>query len=208
MNAPANPLSFQSSSGSGISSRARIGHVNLRVTNIDRATDFYRDVLGFTVTCYGPSTGLPIVFLALSDYHHHVALNWFYDSSSNASSIRPGGLNHLAIVYPDELSLAQAVERVLLHGELIEDARDHGSTLSVYLRDPDGNGIELYCDRPRSQWFDAMGELVLRSEPIHIDKWLMETLARASQVCVSSSDLHELWRFHDGKGDAVSADVC
>ena len=191
MNAPANPLSFQSSSGSGISSRAQIGHVNLRVTNIDRATDFYRDVLGFTVTCYGPSTGLPIVFLALSDYHHHVALNWFYDSNSNASSIRPGGLNHFAIVYPDEPSLAQAVERVLLHGELIEDARDHGSTLSVYLRDPDGNGIELYCDRPRSRWFDAMGELVLSSEPIHIDKWLTEMLARTSQVCISSSDLHE-----------------
>jgi catechol 2,3-dioxygenase len=184
------PVKFQSLSGYEMPSRARIGHVNLRVADLDRATDFYRDVLGFTITCYGPAMGLPIVFMALGDYHHHVALNWFYEGSSNCGSARHGGLNHFAIVHPDEPSLASAVERLLSHGDLIEDARDHGSTLSVYLRDPDGNGIELYCDRPRSQWFDALGQLVVKSEALQIEKWLEEVFIPV-ECHVHSSHFHE-----------------
>jgi catechol 2,3-dioxygenase len=192
MNLLGEPVKSQSSSGYEMSSRARIGHLNLRVTNLDRATDFYRDVLGLTVTCYGPAIGLPIVFLAFGAYHHHVALNWFYDDSSHSKPARHGGLNHFAIVHDDEVSLANAVQRLSMHGHRIEDARDHGSTLSVYLRDPDGNGIELYWDRPRSEWFDATGQLVIKSAPLHIEKWLKEVFDRTSENCIQSSHFHEL----------------
>jgi catechol 2,3-dioxygenase len=153
-----------------------IGHLNLRVADLDRATEFYRDVFGLTVTCYGPDIGLPIVFLAFGDYHHHIALNWFYGDAGKARPAGHGGLNHFAIVYPDECSLAKAVSRVLEHSVSIDDARDHGGTLSVYLRDPDGNGIELYYDRPRSHWFDATGYLVIRSEPFNVKQWLKGAL--------------------------------
>jgi len=169
-----------------IASGARLGHVNLRVTDLDRATDFYRDVLGLNVTCYGPAIGLPTVFLAFDDYHHHVALNWFYADGSNSKSVGQGRLNHFGILYPDELSLAKAVERLLQYGDLIDDVRDHGGSLSVYLRDPDGNGIELYHDRPRSQWFDALGHLIIKSEPVNVKKWLMETLTCETRASFSS----------------------
>jgi catechol 2,3-dioxygenase len=166
----------------GIAPRQRIGHLNLRVTDLDRATDFYRDVLGLTVTCYGPAIGLPTVYLAFGDYHHDVALNWFYCDSSESKSVRHVGLNHFAIVHPDESSLAKAVERLLQHGDRIDDARDHGSTVSVYLRDPDGNGIELYYDRPRAYWFDATGDLIIKSEALNVKKWLNKVLASAADV--------------------------
>ena len=157
-----------------VASVERIGHLNLRVSDLDRATAFYRDVLGLAVSFYGPAIGLPTVFLAFGDYHHHVALNWFYGDGCASKHACYRGLNHFAIVYPDELSLARAVAKLLKHGDLIDDAGDHGGTLSVYLRDPDGNGIELYYDRPRAQWFDAAGHLVIKSEPFDVRKWLKD----------------------------------
>lgn len=153
-------------------SRPRIGHVNLRVADLVRATSFYCDVLGLSVSYYGPPIGVPAVFLTFDEYHHHIALNWFYGDSDQSKRLNRGGLNHIAILHPDEGSLARAVTRLLEHGDLIDDARDHGWTLSVYLRDPDGNGIELYCDRPQSRWFDSNGELVIKSEPFDVRKWL------------------------------------
>jgi catechol 2,3-dioxygenase len=204
MNFMGDLVQCQVNNGRGIASRARIGHVNLRVTDLDRATDFYREVLGLTVTCYGPTIGLPIVFLAFGDYHHHLALNWFYDDRSDSKPARHGGLNHFAIVHADELSLANAVQRLSMHGGRIEDARDHGSTLSVYLRDPDGNGIELYWDRPRSQWFDATGQLVIKSEPLQIEKWLEEVSARTSETAFNRA-ISMNWRCCDDRNnDAVS----
>ena len=128
MNFMGDLLQCQVNNGRGIAFRARIGHVKLRVTDLDRATDFYREVLGLIVTCYGPTIGLPIVFLAFGDYHHHLALNWFYDDRSDSKPARHGGLNHFAIVHADELSLANAVQRLSMRGGRIEDARDHGST--------------------------------------------------------------------------------
>ena len=163
-------------------SRARIGHLNLRVADLNRATNFYCDVLGLTVSCYGPALGLPTVFLAFGDYHHHVALNWVYRDSSRPAPVEYHGLNHFAIVYPDELSLAKVVNRLLQHGDLIDDARDHGGTVSVYLRDPDGNGIEIYYDRPRAHWFDPSGNLIIKSEPFNVKKWLKDVLASAAAV--------------------------
>jgi len=163
-------------------SRARIGHLNLRVADLDRATNFYCDVLGMTVNCYGPALGLPTVFLAFGDYHHHVALNWVYRDSSRPAPVGYNGLNHFAVVYPDELSLAKVVNRLLQRGDLIDDARDHGGTVSVYLRDPDGNGIEIYYDRPRAHWFDPSGNLIIKSEPFNVKKWLEDVLASAAAV--------------------------
>jgi catechol 2,3-dioxygenase len=160
----------------------RIGHVNLRVADLSRAINFYCDVLRLSVSYYGPSIGLPTVFLTLGDYHYHVALNWFYSVGDRSDRLPPGGLNHFAILYPDEVSLARAVTRLLEFGDLIYDARDHGGSLSVYLRDPDGNGIELYYDRPRSHWFDSAGELVIRSEPFDVRKWLKDVWGGVAEV--------------------------
>jgi catechol 2,3-dioxygenase len=162
-------------------SGARIGHLNLRVADLDRATDFYCDVLGLTIRCYGPDIGLPTVFLAFGDYHHHIALNWFYGDVGKAQS----RLNHFAIVYPDKSSLAKAVLRVLQHGVSIDDARDHGGTVSMYLHDLDGNGIELYYDRPRSHWVDANGHLVVKSEPFDVKQWLKDALQQSPEIIVS-----------------------
>jgi catechol 2,3-dioxygenase len=173
-------------------SRMRIGHLNLRVADLDRATDFYCDILGLTVRCYGPAIGLPTVFLAFGDYHHHVALNWFYRDSSKPAPVGHRGLNHFAIVYPDELSLAKAVSRVLQHGDLIDDARDHGYTVSVYLRDPDGNGIELYYDRPRAHWFDPSGHLIIKSDAFNVKNWLKGVLASAAEVAGRAIRLQDL----------------
>jgi catechol 2,3-dioxygenase len=163
-------------------SRARIGHLNLRVADLDRATNFYCDVLGLTVSCYGPALGLPTVFLSFGDYHHHVALSWFYRDSSKPAPVGHHGLNHFGIVYPDELSLAKAVSRLLQHGDLIDDARDHGGTVSVYLHDLDGNGIELYYDRPRTHWFDPSGHLIIKSNPFNVKRWLKGVLASFADV--------------------------
>jgi catechol 2,3-dioxygenase len=143
----------------------RIGHVHLRVADLDRATAFYRDALGFRVTVYGPDFGLQAVFLAAGDYHHHIALNTWLSKDGALPPAGHTGLHHLAIVYPDRHELARAVERLLAHGYAIDEGEDHGATVSVYLRDPDGNGIELYYDRPREQWFDEHGAPTLKAEP-------------------------------------------
>ena len=170
-----------------IASGVRIGHVNLRVADLDRAMNFYCNILGLSVVYYAPSMGLPTVFLAFGMCHHHIALTWFY---SAGGSIRPNrnGLDHFALVYPDEASLARAVTRLLDHGDFIDDARDHGGTLSVYLQDPDGNGIELYYDRPRSEWFDSTGQLIVKSKPFDLMKWLGEVWAGPAQPLTSGSE--------------------
>jgi catechol 2,3-dioxygenase len=131
----------------------RVGHVHLRVTDVDRALGFYRDALGFLVGADAREVGLELAFLHAGDYHCHVAL-------SAVESIRP----HSAFIYPDRRELARAVRRLVDHGCAIDHASDHGATVSVYLADPDGNVIELYHDRPRADWFDASGRPVLKAE--------------------------------------------
>jgi catechol 2,3-dioxygenase len=174
----------------GSVSGPRIGHVNLRVADLIRATSFYCDVLGLSVSYYGPSIGVPTVFLTFGAYHHHIALNWFYSDSDRPKHLNLGGLHHLAILHPDEVSLARAVTRLLEHGDLIDDARDHGWTLSVYLRDPDGNGIELYYDRPQTQWFDSLGELMIKSEPFDVRKWLKDVWASTAKSAQGKTRTH------------------
>jgi catechol 2,3-dioxygenase len=165
-----------------LASEVRIGHVNLRVADLDRAINFYCDVLGLSIIYYAPSIGIPTVFLAFGDYHHHVALTWFYDAGNSSKCVPNNGLNHFAIVYPDEVSLASAVARLLERGGQIDDARDHGASRSIYLRDPDDNGIELYYDRPRTHWFDSTDQLIIKSEPFNVSKWLRGVSACPTEV--------------------------
>jgi catechol 2,3-dioxygenase len=132
-----------------IDPRVDIGHAHLKVSDIDRALGFYRDVLGFEVT---QRLGDQAAFLSAGGYHHHLGLNTW--ESRGGSPPPPGttGLYHVAIRYPDRATLADALNRVVQAGIPITGASDHGVSEAIYLRDPDGNGIELYRDRPREEW--------------------------------------------------------
>lgn len=152
----------------------QIGHVHLRVADLERATRFYRDVLGFGVTVYGPTVGLQAAFLAAGDYHHHIGLNTFVSAGGTPPPPGHTGLHHFAILYPDRRTLAQAVQRIQEHDYPLDRAQDHGGTVSVYLRDPDENGIELYYDRPREAWFDGEGRPILKAEPFDLQELLAE----------------------------------
>jgi catechol 2,3-dioxygenase len=142
----------------------RVGHVHLRVADLDRALAFYRDALGLAVTADAREIGLDMVLLAAGDYHHHIGLN-SWDSAGGAPPPQGHtGLYHVAFLYPDRRELGRAVRRLLDHELPIDHATDHGGTVSVYLSDPDGNGVELYYDRPRAEWFDARGNPVMKAE--------------------------------------------
>ena len=151
-------------SQSALDPAVRIGHVHLRVADLERATAFYRDALGFAVTAYGPAVGLQAAFLAAGDYHHHIGLNTWLSRDGAPPPDGHTGLHHLAILYPGRYALACAVRRLLAFGHPLDGAEDHGAMVSVYLHDPDGNGIELYYDRPREAWFDASGNPIVKAE--------------------------------------------
>lgn len=140
-----------------ISAGARIGHVHLKVADIDRALRFYVGVLGFRLTAaYGDKAA----FLAAGGYHHHIALNTW--ESLGGSPPAPGstGLYHLAILYPTRAELGDALRRLDAAGIALDGASDHGVSQALYLRDPDQNGVELYWDRPEADWpRDADGEI-------------------------------------------------
>jgi catechol 2,3-dioxygenase len=142
----------------------RIGHVHLKVADLDRSLSFYRDALGLGVTADARELGIDAVFLACGDYHHHIGINTFESAGGTAPPPGHTGLYHVALVYPDRHELGRAVQRLLDHGRAIDHASDHGASVSVYLADPDGNGVELYYDRPRSEWFDAEGRPVVKAE--------------------------------------------
>jgi catechol 2,3-dioxygenase len=132
-----------------IDPRVDIGHVHLKVADIDRALAFYRDVLGFELTT---RLGDAAAFVSAGGYHHHIGLNTW--ESRGGSPPPPGttGLYHVAIRYPDRATLADAVRRVGGAGVPLDGASDHGVSEALYLRDPDDNGVELYWDRPREEW--------------------------------------------------------
>lgn len=137
----------------------RIGHVHLKVAELERALAFYRDVLGFEVT---QRYGSQAVFLSAGGYHHHIALNTW--ESAGGSPPAPGttGLFHLAILYPARAKLADALLRLDRAGIELDGASDHGVSEALYLRDPDGNGVELYWDRPEADWpRDAQGAVAM-----------------------------------------------
>lgn len=134
-----------------------VGHVHLKVSDLERAVRFYTEALGFEVT---QRLGDSAAFLGAGGYHHHLGLNT-WESRGGAPPPRGStGLYHVAFRYPGRSELAEALRRLLRLGIALEGAADHGVSEALYLRDPDGNGIELYCDRPRSEWpRDEAGEL-------------------------------------------------
>ena len=132
-----------------IDPQVRIGHVHLKVADIERALKFYRDVLGFEITT---RYGAQAVFLSAGGYHHHIALNTWESLGGSPPPPKATGLYHVAILYPTRALLADALRRVLTAGIELDGAADHGVSEALYLRDPDENGVELYWDRPREQW--------------------------------------------------------
>lgn len=150
----------------------RIGHVHLRVADLDRAIAFYGEVLGFELM---QRYGAGAAFLSAGGYHHHIGLNTW--ESLGAVPPPPGhtGLFHTAILYPDRKSLAQALRRVIAAGVEIEGAADHGVSEAIYFRDPDGNGVEIYCDRAEAEWpRDAGGGLSMRNARLDLEALLAE----------------------------------
>ena len=153
-------------------SQVRIGHVHLKVASLERSVAFYRDVLGFHLM---QRFGRSAAFLSAGGYHHHIGLNTW--ESAGGSPPPPGstGLYHVAILYPSRADLADALRRLINAKVPIEGAADHGVSEAIYLRDPDGNGVELYRDRPQSEWpRTANGELAMVTDPLDLHSLLRE----------------------------------
>jgi catechol 2,3-dioxygenase len=150
----------------------RIGHVHLKVADLERALGFYRDVLGFELT---QRYGRDAAFVSAGGYHHHIGLNVW--ESRGGAPPPPGstGLYHVAILYPDRAALADALRRLIEAGIPLDGASDHGVSEALYLRDPDGNGIELYRDRPREEWpRDGEGNIAMVTRPLDVEALLAE----------------------------------
>jgi catechol 2,3-dioxygenase len=153
-----------------IDSRVRIGHVHLKVADLDRALAFYCGVLGFELTT---RLGHQAAFVSAGGYHHHLGLNTW--ESAGGAPPPPGttGLYHVAILYPDRMSLADALRRLQRSGIPLDGAADHGVSEALYLRDPDENGLELYRDRPVEEWPRAPdGSLRMFTRPLDVDALL------------------------------------
>jgi catechol 2,3-dioxygenase len=150
----------------------RIGHVHLKVANVERALSFYRDLLGFEVTQW---YGEEAVFLSAGGYHHHIGLNTWAGKDVPPAPRRAAGLFHLAILYPERRELAKALKALLDAEYLIDGASDHGVSEAIYLRDPDQNGVELYWDRPREEWPRTKGgNLEMVTRPLDVGGLLAE----------------------------------
>jgi catechol 2,3-dioxygenase len=150
----------------------QIGHVHLKVSDIERAEKWYRDVLGFEVTTrYGSDAS----FMSAGGYHHHIGLNTWHSRGGSSPPSNTTGLYHFAILYRDRQALARALKRVLEAGWPVDGASDHGVSEAIYLRDPDGNGIELYRDRPKEEWpMNADGSLGMTTDPLDVEALLAE----------------------------------
>jgi catechol 2,3-dioxygenase len=152
--------------------RVRIGHVHLKVADLERALDFYCGVLGFELM---QRHGNEAAFVSAGGYHHHIGLNTW--ESAGGTSPPPGstGLYHFAILYPSRLELANALRRLLAAEIPLDGASDHGVSEALYLRDPDNNGVELYWDRPKELWpRTSDGKVSMYTRPLDLDSLLRE----------------------------------
>ncbi|MDZ4404452.1 VOC family protein [Prosthecobacter sp.] len=151
----------------------RIGHVHLKVADLERALAFYCGVLGFQLRQrYGPQAA----FISAGGYHHHIGLNTWESRGGKPPPPGTTGLYHVAILYPDRASLADALRRLIEHKVPLDGAADHGVSEAIYLQDPDGNGIELYTDRDPAAWpRDAKGEIAMTTGPLDLDALLAES---------------------------------
>ena len=148
----------------------RIGHVHLKVSDLERALTFYRDLLGFEVQQY---YGDSAVFLSAGGYHHHIGLNTWYSKNAQPAPVRAAGLFHTAILFSERKELAIAVKRLVDSKYPLTGASDHGVSEAIYLDDPDGNGVELYWDRPKEQWpFDGDGNLQMGTVSLDLEALL------------------------------------
>jgi catechol 2,3-dioxygenase len=158
-----------------IDTRVRIGHVHLKVADLERAIAFYHGVLGFKGM---QRWGAQAAFLAAGEYHHHIGLNTWQSLGGSAPPRGSTGLYHLAILYPTRALLADALRRLTKAGIPIDGVTDHGVSEAIYLRDPDNNGVELYHDRPENEWpRDAAGQLAMTSDPLDLDALLRDAPA-------------------------------
>jgi len=150
--------------------QTHIGHVHLKVANLERALQFYCGLLGFEITQY---YGNSAVFVSAGGYHHHIGLNTWYSKDAPPAPVHSAGLFHTAIVYPTRKDLAVAVKRLVDAAYPLTGAADHGVSEAIYLNDPDHNGVELYWDKPRAEWpFDGNGNLQMVTEPLDMQSLL------------------------------------
>jgi catechol 2,3-dioxygenase len=154
-----------------VPAQTTIGHVHLKVADLDRALLFYRDLLGFQITQY---YGDSAVFLSAGGYHHHIGLNTWTSRGGTPPPRGTTGLYHLAILYPTRSDLAVIYKRLKEAHYPLDGASDHGVSQALYLRDPDNNGVELYWDRPKEEWPMLDGGLNMVTEPLHLADLLDE----------------------------------
>ena len=155
-----------------LDARTRIGHVHLKVSDLDKALGFYCGILGFAVTT---RYGADAVFISAGGYHHHIGLNVWYSKNGSPPARNNTGLYHTAILYPGRRELALAVKRLIEKNYPISGATDHGVSEAIYLSDPDKNGIELYWDRPVESWpKKADGSLEMYSKPLDLENLISD----------------------------------
>ena len=148
----------------------RIGHVHLKVADLERSLKFYRDLLGFELQQY---YGDSAAFISAGGYHHHIGLNTWYSKNAPPAQVRAAGLFHTAIVYPERKDLAVVLKRLIDAKYPLTGASDHGVSEAIYLNDPDQNGVELYWDKPKEAWLeDAAGNLQMVTEVLNLDDLL------------------------------------
>lgn len=153
-----------------IPAQTRIGHVHLKVSDLQRSLRFYQELLGFElVATYGDQAA----FLSAGGYHHHIGLNTWHSKGSGKAPVNVPGLYHTAILYPERKDLAVILKRLITEGYPITGASDHGVSEAIYLDDPDGNGVELYYDRPRSEWpAGDDGRILMSNERLDLEDLL------------------------------------
>ena len=156
----------------GIDPRASIGHIHLKVSDLERSLKFYRDILGFEVMT---RIGDNAAFLSAGGYHHHIGLNTWESKNGSPPPKGSTGLYHFAILMPNRKELARVFQRLIDSKYIIEGASDHGVSEAIYLSDPDGNGIEIYTDKPRSKWkYDSKGRILMYTNVLDIENLMQE----------------------------------
>jgi catechol 2,3-dioxygenase len=152
--------------------KTRVGHIHLKVANLDRSLSFYRDLLGFRVTQF---YGSEAAFLSAGGYHHHIGLNTWHSKGAAPAPEKSAGLFHAAFLYDTRRDLAEILKRLLDYDYPLDGASDHGVSEALYLRDPDKNGVELYWDKPENEWpYDQDEKLSMTTRPLDLKKLLLE----------------------------------
>jgi len=155
-----------------VPANTRIGHVHLKVADLDRSLGFYKDLLGFELTA---TYGKQAAFLSAGGYHHHIGLNTWHSAGSPPAPVKGVGLYHTAILYPTRRELAKIYHRIRMAKYPMTGASDHGVSEALYLNDPDGNGVELYWDRPKELWsYDSDGSIKMSIKTLDLDNLLQE----------------------------------